>query len=128
MRLVLHLVIFFSRLGSNRFGKILEDLDALAGSIAYEHCEDDNASTRPMTIVTASVDHIILQRPLRADRDMRLRGHVTWVGRSSMEVIILVEAQLPPDANGAAGAWEQLAYADFCMVARDPATDRYEAA
>ncbi|EGD76244.1 hypothetical protein PTSG_11662 [Salpingoeca rosetta] len=45
--------------GSIRVGKILEDLDALAGTIAYRHC-DDTTHYGPLTIVTASVDRITL--------------------------------------------------------------------
>jgi acyl-coenzyme A thioesterase 9 len=38
--------------GRIRLGKILEDLDALAGSIAYKHCDDGREDTLPLTIVT----------------------------------------------------------------------------
>jgi acyl-coenzyme A thioesterase 9 len=33
--------------GAVRLGRVLEDLDSLAGNIAYEHCDDFDASTRP---------------------------------------------------------------------------------
>jgi hypothetical protein len=44
--------------GQMRFGRILEDLDALAGNIAYGHVQDPHLS-----IVTASVDRIRLRAP-----------------------------------------------------------------
>ena len=106
--------------GNLRVGKLLEDLDAFAGSVAYLHCDDLNDASRPLTIVTASVDHIFLLKTLRADRNVRMRGHVTWVGRSSMEVTIAVEAE-----GEGEGAWDKLMYATFVMVARDAKTNKY---
>ncbi|KAI9176577.1 hypothetical protein LWI28_004508 [Acer negundo] len=42
-----------------RIGKLLEDLDALAGTISFKHCCDDDSTTRPLLLVTASVDRIV---------------------------------------------------------------------
>lgn len=44
-----------------RMGKLIEDLDALAGTISYKHCCNDDGSTRPLLLVTASVDRIVLK-------------------------------------------------------------------
>ena len=74
--------------GQMRFGKILEDLDALAGNVAFFHVDDSDSvdmADHPI-IVTASVDRIRLrQRPL-VESDQTLSGQVTWTGRSSMEI------------------------------------------
>jgi acyl-coenzyme A thioesterase 9 len=43
---------YLNAYGTIRIGKILEDLDALAGSIAYVHCDDGLDDTPPLTIVT----------------------------------------------------------------------------
>ena len=72
------------------FDKILEDLDATAGNIAHSHADDNNPGTRPLNIVTASVDRIDLLDKMSPDRDMVLRGGVTYVGKSSMEVWSLI--------------------------------------
>lgn len=69
-----------------RIGKLLEDLDALAGTIAVKHCSDSDHTTRPLLLVTASVDKISTKKRLRVDVDLELAGSVTWVGRSSMEI------------------------------------------
>ncbi|KAI2507631.1 acyl-CoA hydrolase [Fragilaria crotonensis] len=66
--------------GEMRFGKILEDLDALAGNIAFQH-----VFGTPL-IVTAGVDRIRLRKRPRIDKDVHLSGKVTWVGSSSMEI------------------------------------------
>jgi acyl-coenzyme A thioesterase 9 len=70
-----------------RIGKILEDLDALAGNIAFYHVRsDDNAAQHPL-IVTASVDRIRLRKPSPSmSCDQALSGRVTYVGTSSMEI------------------------------------------
>jgi len=62
----------------------MEDLDALAGAIAYKHADDGKPNSMPLTIVTASVDRIDWLKPLDVC-DLRLSGHVTYVGYSSME-------------------------------------------
>ncbi len=47
-----------------RIGKVLEDLDALAGTVVLEHCRNaDGSPPEPyVALVTASVDRIKLQR------------------------------------------------------------------
>ncbi|CAD5184574.1 unnamed protein product [Musa acuminata subsp. malaccensis] len=57
------------------------------------HCSDDDSTTRPLLLVTASVDKMVLKRPLRVDTDLRIAGAVTWVGHSSIEVQIEVTQQ-----------------------------------
>lgn len=33
--------------GLVQFSKLFEDLDALAGNVAFKHCDDDDPETRP---------------------------------------------------------------------------------
>lgn len=54
-----------------------------------QHCSGE-ASARSMILVTASVDRIIMKRPIRVDADLSIVGAVTWVGRSSMEMQLQV--------------------------------------
>ncbi|KAI8818631.1 HotDog domain-containing protein [Fimicolochytrium jonesii] len=123
--------------GTVRIGKVLEDLDALAGSIAYMHCDDNSAETIPLTIVTASLDRIDLLQSIPMDQDLRLSGHVTWVGSSSMEVSCWLETMStpPPDPRetsygvGVLAAQKRvpgkkILTAKFSMVARDPITGK----
>ncbi|KAJ3211219.1 Acyl-coenzyme A thioesterase 9, mitochondrial [Clydaea vesicula] len=77
--------------GHIRFGKILEDLDAMAGSVAYAHCDDLRDDTPPLTIVTASLDRIDLLRNIPTTDDIKICGFVSYVGRSSMEISIFME-------------------------------------
>ncbi|XP_028104382.1 acyl-coenzyme A thioesterase 9, mitochondrial-like isoform X1 [Camellia sinensis] len=69
-----------------RIGKLLEDLDALAGTISVKHCSDDDSMTRPLLLVTASVDKMVLKKPISVDVDLKMVGAVIWVGRSSIEI------------------------------------------
>jgi len=66
--------------GTMRFGKVLEDLDALAGNISFRHVVGN-----PM-LVTAAVDRIALRQIPVMCKNQRLSGQVTWVGTSSMEI------------------------------------------
>ncbi|TYG94132.1 hypothetical protein ES288_A11G164600v1 [Gossypium darwinii] len=67
-------------------GMLLEDLDALAGTISVKHCSDDDSTTRPLLLVTAAVDKIVLKKPISVDIDLKMVGSVIWVGRSSIEI------------------------------------------
>jgi acyl-coenzyme A thioesterase 9 len=90
-------------------GKILEDLDALAGNIAFAHVQD------PRTIiVTASVDRIRLTGIPSLDVDQHLSGKVTFVGTSSMEIRMHC-------TDDCGNAWME---AYFTFVATDPVTSR----
>lgn len=80
--------------GGIRFGKIIEDIDALAGSIAYKHSlvptsslshqgsfsKSNDEQSLPITIVTASVDRIDLQQKLNIHENLKLSGCVSYVG------------------------------------------------
>ncbi|OVA11049.1 hypothetical protein BVC80_1741g23 [Macleaya cordata] len=104
-----------------RIGKLLEDLDALAGTISVKHCSDDASMTRPLLLVTASVDKMVLRRPLRVDTDLKIAGAVTWVGRSSIEIQLEV-TQPPQDGSHASDAIALTA--NFTFVARDSKTGK----
>ncbi|KAF9562517.1 hypothetical protein EC968_005215 [Mortierella alpina] len=106
--------------GSLRHGKIMEDLDALAGAISYKHADDGKTDSSPLTIVTASVDRIDLLKPLGVS-DLRLSGHVTYVGYSSMEIFMKME-EISEDKPGKHG--DTILVARFTMVARDALTGK----
>ncbi|PIN07996.1 Acyl-CoA thioesterase [Handroanthus impetiginosus] len=104
-----------------RFGKLLEDLDALAGTISFKHCSSEDSSTRPLILVTASVDRMVLRKPIWVDTDLTISGAVTWVGRSSMDIQLEVtqcseETSDPSDAVALT--------ANFTFVARDSKTGK----
>ena len=91
-----------------RLGKLLEDLDLIAGQVAYRHTE---GWERGMTIVTAACDRIDLLGELHSDRDLQLLASINWVGRSSIEVGVKISSK-----EGA--TWKRVARAYFIMVAR----------
>lgn len=99
--------------GQMRFGKVLEDLDALAGNIAFAHVQDPK-----LTIVTASVDRIRLSAPPNLDSDQHLSGKVTYVGTSSMEIRMQCKDTKDPSSDD---PWME---AYFTFVAVDPETKR----
>ncbi|XVF29620.1 hypothetical protein REPUB_Repub15cG0137600 [Reevesia pubescens] len=104
-----------------RMGKLLEDLDALAGTISYKHCRNDDGATRPILLVTASVDKMVLKKPIHVDHDLKISGAVTWVGRSSMEIQLEVTQSTPDSPNPS----DSIALvANFTFVARDSKTGK----
>ncbi|WVZ65581.1 hypothetical protein U9M48_014919 [Paspalum notatum var. saurae] len=104
-----------------RIGKLLEDLDALAGTIAVKHCSDEDSTTRPLLVVTASVDKMELKKPIRVDTDLKIAGAVTYVGRSSIDIQIEV-TQVDKDSDDRS---DQIALtANFTFVARDSKTGK----
>ncbi|PKA59283.1 hypothetical protein AXF42_Ash001377 [Apostasia shenzhenica] len=104
-----------------RIGKLLEDLDALAGTIAVKHCSDDDSTTRPLLLVTASVDKMVLKKPLCVDKNLKICGAVTWVGRSSIEIQTKV-TQLEQENSKEVDPLALTAY--FTFVARDSKTGK----
>ncbi|XP_044500764.1 acyl-coenzyme A thioesterase 2, chloroplastic-like isoform X2 [Mangifera indica] len=104
-----------------RMGKLLEDLDALAGTISYKHCCSEDGSTMPILLVTASVDRMVMKKPILVDTDLNITGAVTWVGRSSMEI----QVEVTQSTQDAADASENIALvANFTFVARDAKTGK----
>lgn len=103
--------------GEMRFGKILEDLDALAGNIAFNHVVLEGNDLLPL-IVTAGVDRIRVRRRPNIDTDQYLSGKVTWVGSSSMEIRMRIA-----DGGGGGGGSEWLE-AYFTFVTLHPETKK----
>lgn len=104
-----------------RIGKLLEDLDALAGTISVKHCSDVDSTTRPLLLVTASVDKIVLKKPISVDIDLKIVGSVIWVGRSSIEIQLEVIQFTKGDSVGT----DSVALtANFIFVARDSKTGK----
>ncbi|KAK0590986.1 hypothetical protein LWI29_034045 [Acer saccharum] len=104
-----------------RIGKLLEDLDALAGTISFKHCCDDDSTTRPLLLVTASVDKIVLKKPISVDIDLKIVGSVIWVGRSSIEIQLDV-IQTTKESDDASDSVALTA--NFIFVARDSKTGK----
>ncbi|PON41896.1 HotDog domain containing protein [Trema orientale] len=104
-----------------RIGKLLEDLDALAGTISVKHCSDDDNTTRPLLLVTASVDKIVLKKPISVDVDLKIVGAVIWVGRSSIEIQLEVTQSTEEGSNASDGV---ALTANFIFVARDSKTGK----
>ncbi|XP_063812297.1 acyl-coenzyme A thioesterase 9, mitochondrial [Pseudophryne corroboree] len=101
-----------------RFGRILEDLDSLGVLVCYTHTKSESRHTSPLSIVTALVDKIDLRKQLiYPDCDIKLTGHVSWVGKTSMEVKMHM-LQLHDDV------YSPVLDATFVMVARDPENKR----
>lgn len=122
---------YISPFGHVRIGRLLEDLDAFAGNIAFLHCDDNDPSTRLPTIVTASVDKLdLLPKSIDPSKDLRLCGGVTSVGSSSMEIRIdaFQEGAEPSKKkkkeNSTQGQDELILTTYFTMVARDPVTGK----
>eukprot|EP00557_Chaetoceros_sp_GSL56_P013044 CAMPEP_0176481122 /NCGR_PEP_ID=MMETSP0200_2-20121128/2647_1 /TAXON_ID=947934 /ORGANISM="Chaetoceros sp., Strain GSL56" /LENGTH=483 /DNA_ID=CAMNT_0017877297 /DNA_START=91 /DNA_END=1542 /DNA_ORIENTATION=+ len=110
--------------GTMRFGKVLEDLDALAGNIAFHHV----LGAEDVMLVTAAVDRIALRNIPELDRDQRLSGQVTYVGSSSMEIRMQIHELSDQEPNGKNDG-TYLAHANwleayFTFVAVDPLTNK----
>ncbi|MBG56501.1 MAG: hypothetical protein CL935_05200 [Deltaproteobacteria bacterium] len=94
--------------GALRLGKLLEDLDLIAGQVAYKHTD---GWERELTIVTAACDRIDLLGDLRIDCDLQFLASINWVGKSSLEVGIKISSK-------ESKIWKRVARAYFIMVAR----------
>ncbi len=124
--------LYVDPLGNVMIGKVFEDLDALAGNVAHNHCDDNDGRNWKMSFVTASVDKIVQDKFLPIDKDLIIIGQVVWVGRTSM--VILVEVHLAEegaqtvgqDFDPLASKESRLLSSYFTFVARNVATGRAE--
>ena len=114
---------FMNFLGGVRVARLLESMDVMAGYAAYLHCQTHDSKTNPVGIVTALVDRIDIHKKIQVDKDIRLSAFVSWVGKSSMEVAIVLDQE----SAGEEGTWTHLADATFVMVARSGWTDKAQA-
>merc|ERR1719391_46297 len=83
--------------GGVRIGRLLEDMDVFAVHLVFKHVlnpRQGEGQASPFSIVTALVDQIDFTGKIHADSDIRMSGHVTWVGRSSAESTLFLEQQV----------------------------------
>ena len=102
-----------------RYGKIIEELDAMAGDCSYKYMlknldEDNfNPDKRDFSLVTVSVDRIDFMNKLEADKDMRLSGYMLMAKGSTLMVKIDVLQRDCPDSE-----WTAKGDAIIVFVAR----------
>lgn len=53
-------------------GRVLEDMDSMAGYIAFRHCDDGDPSKLPPLLVTAAVERIEIIRSFDLECDVTL--------------------------------------------------------
>lgn len=68
-------------------GRIMEWMDIAASIAAIRHCR--------LPCVTANVDDLTFERPIRLGDLVIIRSKVNFTGRTSMEVGIRVEREIP---------------------------------
>lgn len=99
----------------------MEDMDLFAVWIVHQHVlipDLQPGVPLPYTFVTILVDKIdFAEIDAKQDQDIRLSGHVSWVGRSSVEVVVWLEQKR-------SGNWRKINRALFLMAARDPTNTR----
>ena len=74
-----------------RIGKLLEDMDTLAGLVGYKYYKGpaEYEDRAPFALVTASVDKFKLKESfIRSDRNIRMTGFVSYAGKTSLEITI----------------------------------------
>lgn len=97
--------------GGIRVGKLLQDLDTLSGWVGFKYYKD--AEQRPpFSLVTACVDSIDFSASLDPHQDLKMKGFVSWVGKTSLETTISIEQQVE------SGEWIKKAESIFIMAAR----------
>jgi len=102
--------------GGVRIGRLLEDMDIFSVHLVFKHVlnpRQKEGMLSPFSIVTALVDQIDFTGEILSDSDIKMSGHVTWVGKSSAESTLYLEQVRD-------GQWKKVTEAKFVLVARDP--------
>ncbi|PVU90998.1 hypothetical protein BB561_004605 [Smittium simulii] len=113
--------------GFTRIGKILQDLDRLAGAVAYKHTSDQHGNISNITIVTAAVDRIDIIGSLECNVNYKASGVVSYVGFSSMEISLKLEKALASVDDSSPNEkikYTPVMFARFTMVARNKDTGK----
>lgn len=110
---------YINMYNSIRIGKILEDIDMFGVWLCYRHSKPaKDIEVSPLVIVTGLVDRIDMSTiDIIPDKDLRLTGHVTWVGKTSIEVTINLEQMI-------GNSYSKILEAKIVNVARDPLNKR----
>ncbi|OLY82681.1 Acyl-coenzyme A thioesterase 9, mitochondrial [Smittium mucronatum] len=114
---------YVNQQGEIRVGKILEDLDRLAGAIAYKHTSDIDGQIKNLVIVTAAVDRIDIHEYLDSDCIYKASGHVVHVGYSSIDISLVLNKVLSTEEGSSE---KPCLTARFTMVARNRDTGKAE--
>ena len=108
-----------------RYGKIIEELDAMAGDCSYKYllenlnAENFDPETRDYFLVTVSVDRIDFMDKLEGHKDMRLSGYMLMAKGSTLMVKIDVLQRDNDESE-----WEQKGDALILFVARNKKTGK----
>lgn len=107
---------YVSAVGTVRLGRLMEEMDMFAVWICQQHVLLPSLPCNvplPYTFATAMVDKMIFSKLLPCyNQDIRLTGHVSWVGRTSMEVSVWLEQKYEEN-------FRQITHALFLIVARN---------
>lgn len=66
-----------------RFGQVLEDLDIIAGKLAWDYAQGP--------VVTAALEQLDFLRPINLQKDLLCKAAINAVGKSSLEVGVRLE-------------------------------------
>ncbi|KAH8926184.1 Thioesterase/thiol ester dehydrase-isomerase, partial [Atractiella rhizophila] len=116
--------VYVGGMTSVRMGRLMEDFDTLAGSIAYNHCLPDGYGAQDarkfgIYVVTAAVDRLDMLHPISAEEpeDLQLSGYVANVGKSSMSIFVRL-------ASLSSGTPKTLLHGRFTMACRNLKTGK----
>lgn len=108
--------IYSNYLGNVRYGRLMQDMDLFAVWVCHQHLHIPSLKEGihlPYTFVTIMLDKIdFTEFSPKSALDIRLSGHVSWVGKSSMEVVVWLE-QVHHEA------YRKITRAQFLMAARN---------
>lgn len=68
-------------------GEVMSYVDRIASVTAWRHCGQP--------VVTASFDSLDFLSPIRQGEVIILNSAITWTGRTSMEIMVTIEAENP---------------------------------
>ncbi|KAK9887400.1 hypothetical protein WA026_022336 [Henosepilachna vigintioctopunctata] len=103
-------------MGHVRIGRLLEDMDKFAVHVGLQHIHAPTVPKDipiPFMLATARCDRIdITSFERKPNEDIKIAGFVSWVGRSSMEVVVWLDQHYQ-------GTWNKITRAIFLLAARN---------
>ena len=105
---------YITHMNNVRMGRLLEDMDIFAVHLLFKHMRLEKEPRNPFSIVTALLDRISVDKKINSNENIKMSGHVTWVGKSSAESTLNLHQWREDDKT-----WDRVLEARFVIVAKD---------
>lgn len=101
---------YINHFGGIRIGRILEEMDVFAVHLVSKHLHYPHLDYVPCIVMSILVNEMYIDHQVNCVDDIMLSGHVTWVGKTSVDTLLVLKQMQN-------GKWKECIEAAFFFVA-----------